>query len=93
MLACNRLRIDLGGGSRAVDYRIECGRVETRVLESVPETGVIENPWRRLTARELTSLVMADTVVARWLRHRMGIHYLIRACIQEPLFVCNEGQE
>jgi hypothetical protein len=86
MLACNRLRVDPGNGSPAVDYRIESGFVESRTLEtdaakrSVP---VVEKPWQRLTPKQLTSRVMADRVVAQWLRHRMGLHGLIRACSQE----------
>jgi hypothetical protein len=34
MLAFNRLRIDPGNGSPAVDYRIENGFVESRTLET-----------------------------------------------------------
>ena len=84
MLTSNRLRIDLGDGSRAVDYRIEYGHVESRILESATEKGSeIEKPWNLVTAKELSSHVMADTVVAYWLRHRMGIHRLIRACDQD----------
>ena len=74
-MACNNLRIDLGDGSLAVDYRIEKGYVETRTLQADNA-----HSWQRLTPDEITSHVMADTVVARWLRRRMGIHRLIRAC-------------
>ena len=86
MLACNRLRIDPGNGSPAVDYRIESGFVESRTLEtgaverSVPAS---EKAWQRLTPKQLTSRVMADRVVAQWLRHRMGLHGLVRACSPE----------
>jgi hypothetical protein len=86
MLACSRLRIDPGNGSPAVDYRIESGFVESRTLETDAAKGsmpAIEKPWQRLTPKQLTSRVMADRVVAQWLRHRMGLHGLIRACSQE----------
>ncbi len=91
MLACNRLRIDPGNGSPAVDYRIESGFVESRTVETdAGETdaatrsmGAIERPWQRLTPWELTSRVMGDRVVARWLRHKMGLHGLVRACSGE----------
>src|SRR5262249_25742868 len=76
MLARNRLRIDPGDGSPAVDYRIENGFVESR-------TPAIEKQWQRLTPEQLTSRVMADTVVLRWLRHRIGVYRLIRACNQD----------
>lgn len=91
MLACNRLRIDPGNGSPAVDYRIESGFVESRTVEmhsaetdaGTRSMGAIERLWQRLTPRELTSRVMGDRVVARWLRHRMGLHGLLRACSGE----------
>jgi hypothetical protein len=73
MLACNRLRIDPGDGSPVVDYRIENGCVESRSLETATE-------WHRLTPDELSSHVMAETVVAQWLHRRMGDRRLIRAC-------------
>jgi hypothetical protein len=81
MLACNRLRIDPCDGSPAVDYRIEDGCIESRTLETATETGTAtEKQWQRLTPEQLSSHVMADTVVAHWLCRRMGVHRLIRAC-------------
>ncbi len=83
MLAFNRLRIDLGNGSPAVDYRIQNGFVESRTLETDAtkrSTLAIETQWQRLTPEQLTSRLMADRVLLRWLRHRMGVHRLIRAC-------------
>jgi hypothetical protein len=81
MLACNRLRIDLCDRSAVVDYRIENGCVESRTLETAIESATAtEERWKRLTPEQLSSLVMADSVVARWLRGRMGIHRLVRAC-------------
>ena len=85
MLAFNRLRIDLGDGSRAVDYRIRNGFVESRTLETNAtkrSTLAIEKQWQRLTPEQLTCRVMADTVLLRWLRHRWGVHRLIQACNQ-----------
>jgi len=86
MLAFNRLRIDPGRGSPAVDYRIENGFVESRTLETDTtkrNTLAIEKQWQRLTPKQLTSRLMADAVLLRWLRHRMGVHRLIRACNQD----------
>src|SRR3954465_12521984 len=35
--------------------------------------------WQRLTPKQLTShIIMSNTVVARWLRRRMGVYRLIR---------------
>ena len=86
MLAFNRLRIDPGDGFPAVDYRIENGFVESRTLErdaTKRSTVAIEKQWQRLTPEQLTSHLMTDTVLSRWLCHRMGVYRLIRACNQD----------
>ena len=81
MLAFNRLRIDRCDGSRVAEYRIDNGCVESRTLETLGECGTTtDKHWKRLTPEQLTSHVLAGTVVAQWLRTRMGIHSLIRAC-------------
>jgi hypothetical protein len=81
MLACNRLLIDPCDGSPVVDYRIENGGVESRTLEAAEMDTTTEKRWQRLTPEQLRSHVMADTVVAQWLRRRMGVHRLIQACL------------
>jgi len=83
-MACNNLRIDLGDGSPVVDYRIENDCVEIRTLEAENE-----KPWQRLTPEQLTFEVMADTVIARWLCRRMGVHRLLRACTQSLSYAPN----
>jgi len=83
MLACNTLRIDRDDGSAVADYRIEDDRVESRILYTATEgSSDAENRWYRLTPEQLSSHIMRDTVVARWLHRRMGVHPLIRACSQ-----------
>jgi hypothetical protein len=83
MLACNRLRIDRYDGSAVADYRIEDDGVESRALQTATEgSSDTENRWQRLTPEQLSSHIMNDTVVARWLRRRMGVQPLIRACSQ-----------
>lgn len=79
MLACNRLRIDMGDGSPAVDYRIEEDRVECRILENAPNSA-LEQAWNQLTPEQITSHVSGETVISVWLRRRMGIFRLLRAC-------------
>ena len=86
MLAFNRLRIDPGNGSPAIDYRIKNGLVESRTLETDATRGstlAFEREWQRLTPQQLTSRLMTDTVLLRWLRQRMGVYRLIRACNQD----------
>jgi hypothetical protein len=88
MLKINRLRIDRADGSTAIDYRIQDGRVESRAVGN----GLVEKPWQRLSPGELRSHVVANTLLARWLRRRMGIHQLIRACQQDSsVFVSREA--
>ncbi len=83
MLAFNRLRIDRCDGSPVADYRIENDWVESRTLETGAECGpTTERRWQRLTPEQLSSHVMADTVVSQWLRRRMGVHRLVRACTE-----------
>lgn len=83
MLAFNRLRVDPGNGSPAQDYRIENGHVEMRLVDFDMERGFENRPrWRQLTSEQLSWHIMGDTVVARWLQRRMGVHSLIRACAQ-----------
>ena len=93
MMAINTLRIDSGDGSRVVDYRIEDGSVETRVTEVAAEDR-IEQEWRQLTPEELSAHVMAGTVLAHWLRRKLGIFRLMRACTPDYSSTqnCEEGR-
>ena len=96
MLAFNRLHIDPGNGFPAVDYRIENGFVESRTLETDAtnrSTLAIEKQWQRLTPEQLTSRLMADTVLFHWLRRRMGIYRLVRACNQDSSSLNNPALE
>jgi hypothetical protein len=96
MLAFNRLRIDPGNGSPAVDYRIENGFVESRTLETDStkrRTLTTEKQWQRLTPEQLSSRLMADSLLLRWLRQRMGVYRLIRACNQDSSSPNNRAVE
>jgi hypothetical protein len=86
MLTCDRLRIDRGGASTAADYRITNGCVETRNLQ-LAEDGrfMVEKDWHRLTPEQLSSLVIANSLLAHWLTRRMGIFPTIQACTRHSL--------
>lgn len=101
MLVSNRLRIDPGNGIPAVEYRIENGFVETRTLETRSsvmansDPSSFEGQWQRLTPQQLTSRVLQNRVVAHWLRNKMGLHQLVRACSQEfsdPSYALDENR-
>jgi hypothetical protein len=79
MVACNRLRIEPADGSPPIDYRIVDRGVETRILRASEGMVEAQGQWQLLTPEELNSR-MTHTVVARWLRDRMGIYRLARVC-------------
>jgi hypothetical protein len=62
------------------EYRIRDGEVEVRQLEHPVEEDRI---WYRLTPRELTAHVKSNSVVAQWLKHRIGWRRLLRACLAD----------
>jgi hypothetical protein len=86
MLDCNRLCIDPGNGSPALEYRVEENRIECRVVEAGPEKSDIEKPWKTVSSQELSSHVMSGTVVAHWLQRRIGYRRLLLACNQDVSF-------
>jgi len=80
-MACNSLRIDAGDGSPVMDYRIENGQVESRISFSPGEN--IQSDWQAVSPEELSEHVMSGTILSLWLRRRMGIFRLVRACSSE----------
>lgn len=88
LLTAKTLRIDRGRDCSIIDYRIQDGRVETRIVDGA--TVGTENGWRPVSAEQLVSHVMRNTVIAHWLRRKMGIRWLLRACSQETPCTDNE---
>lgn len=78
MLIPNTLRIDRGNGSSIIDYRIHDGGVESRIVDSA-NLGT-EFGWRPVSPKQLGWYVISNNVVAHWLRRRMGLRALLRAC-------------
>lgn len=93
MLTSNKLRIEPDIDSRTVEYRIEDGFVERRTVEPIGERSAAPETWQRLTSEELTFHVMEETILARWLSHRMGFRWLIRACNQQSSAASCESSE
>ena len=73
------LRLELTDGSWDEEYRIENGVVETRKLHR-PGDGPDDTPWRRVSHEELSAHVRANTIVAQWLKRRLGWRRLLQAC-------------
>jgi len=89
-----RLLINRNDGSPVVEYRIENGCVERRILEPVANGScAIEGQWQRFTPEQLASHLKANTILAHWVSRRFGVHSLIRACSQHSSSVHDERQE
>src|SRR5512135_1606962 len=71
------LRLELDSGVE--EYRIYEGMVEVRKMQRSGE--VQSDDWQRLTHAQLAAHVKDGTVVAQWLRHRLGWRRLLRACV------------
>jgi len=81
------LRLEAANGSGVDEYRIYEDGVEVRKLCGGVEKGDLElageclsDEWQRLSPRDLTDHVRNNTVVAQWLKHRLGWRRLLRAC-------------
>jgi hypothetical protein len=74
------LRLETTDGSNAEEYRIYDGQVEVRQLQCCSDDDYC---WHRVTPEQLTAHVNAKTVVAEWLKRRMGWRHLLRACLAE----------
>jgi hypothetical protein len=81
------LRLEAANSSGVEDYRIYEDAVEVRRLCCGEEKGDLElagenlsDGWQRLSPGDLTNHVKHNTVVAQWLKHRLGWRRLVRAC-------------
>ena len=81
------LRLEATDGAGVEEYRIFEDAVEVRKLRSGEEqddpelsAGQLSDEWRRLSHTDLTDHVKGNTVVAQWLKHRLGWRRLLRAC-------------
>jgi len=80
-MSSNKLRIDPNDGSPVVEYRVENGCLERRIIGASAElSAALDGQWQRLTREQLASHVSANRVVAHWLSRRFGIHALVRVC-------------
>jgi hypothetical protein len=81
------LRLETVDGSGCEEYRIQDGDIEVRRVRRSGERGRSEclssDEWQRLTPRQLSNHVHDNTVVAQWLRHRIGWRRLILACADQ----------
>ena len=74
------LRLEAADRSCVEEYRIREGAIEVRKLQRSAENQS-DDTWQQLTHTQLAEHVKDETVVAKWLRHRIGWQRLLRACI------------
>jgi uncharacterized Rossmann fold enzyme len=79
------LRIETADGSCQEEYRIHGRDIEVRSCSQpmefdVPDQYQSDDEWHRMTAEQLSAHVQANTVLAQWLRHRIGWRRLVVAC-------------
>lgn len=76
-----RLRLEPGDGSPVIDYRLQDNELEKRVLDASgrpnPQTG---SPWQRLTPEHIAHHITSRTIVAYWLRRKLGWRNVLRKC-------------
>ncbi|MGH9504633.1 MAG: hypothetical protein ACRD20_17405 [Terriglobales bacterium] len=92
MAASRRLRIKSNEGFPEKEYRVVDGHVEARSLAPEGEFDrQVEDAWSTLTPDQLSLHVERNTVVAKWLEHRLGWRNLLRACVGEE--VCTDVRD
>ena len=64
------------------EYRIHDGKVEARTLNG---GRTHEEDWTEVSSEQLSSHVLCNTAVARWLERNLGWRRLLRACVGEQL--------
>src|SRR5437867_4397856 len=80
------LRLEAADGSGGEEYRISGADIEVRRLrptwgnERDIQSG---HDWRPLTSDQLSEHVRDNTVVAQWLRHRIGWRRLLLKCADQ----------
>ena len=91
-LTSKRLRLESENGSPITEYSIENSTVAVRSVDlnrrSDPQQAE-ETSWQQLTPEQLRFHVERHTVVAEWLKRRLGWRRLLRECARDTA----EGQE
>ena|SRR5262249_38368174 len=76
------LRLEAPDGSGGEEYRIRDDEIESRTVTSA---GYFQSDddWQPLSSGELAHHVQRNTVVAQWLRHRIGWRRLLLKCTDQ----------
>jgi hypothetical protein len=80
------LRLEAPDGSFQEEYRIQGADIEVRTgppsVEFDSTDDGSRDEWHRVSAEQLSAHVHGNTVVAQWLRHRIGWRRLVLACTE-----------
>lgn len=79
------LRLEAMDGSGIEEYRIHEGDVEVRRVLRDSEEWQYADSWTPLSPADLAEHVERNTVVAQWLKHRIGWKRLILACTDREI--------
>jgi hypothetical protein len=60
------------------EYRIRNGKIEARILDG---EAAQDRRWMEVSSDQLSSHVLRNTAVARWLERNLGWRRLLRACV------------
>ena len=71
------LRLEAPNGSGGEEYRIREDEIEVRPVNPSPPE---DDDWQTLSSSDLADHVQRNTVVAQWLRHRIGWRRLLLKC-------------
>jgi hypothetical protein len=80
------LRLEPGDGSPITEYSIENGTVSVRTVDlnrGSDQDQELETGWEQLTPEQLRFHVERHTVVAEWLKRRIGWRRLLTECVRD----------
>jgi hypothetical protein len=78
-----RLRLEAGDGSPITEYSIEDGTVAVRTVDLSRGSDNDQSGWQQLTPEQLRFHIERHTVVAEWLKRRMGWRRLLHECVRD----------
>ncbi len=80
------LRLEAVTGDPMLEYRIDNGKIEVRKFQ--PQYSNDPEPeWQAMKPEQLRMHVERKTVVAEWLKRRLGWRRLLRACLGDSELV------
>ena len=78
------LRLEATNGSGGEEYRIREDEIEVRPVNSSSTNDAYDDDdWQPLSSSDLADHVQRNTVVAQWLRHRIGWRRLLLKCTDQ----------